>query len=113
LFCLGEGYFVENPFLPKGKKGSAMQPQNRDRFCGLPKSRVRQIILGTARGGQNYADGEYPPVHNKARTIQKPPKRVVFLFCVGEGYSDENAFLPKGKKGSATVGRDVLDAPST
>ena len=70
----------ENSFLPFGKKGSATQEQNRDRFCYLPKSRSRQIILGTARGGQNYADAEYPPVHNRAHTIQKPPIRVVFLF---------------------------------
>ncbi len=35
---LGEGYFDENSFLPSGKKGSATQAQNRDRFCGLPKS---------------------------------------------------------------------------
>ncbi len=42
------------------------QPHRRDRRSGLPKSRVRQIILGTARGGQNYADAEYP-VRNRLK----------------------------------------------
>ena len=44
----------------QGQKGSATQAQNRDRFCGLPESRVRHTVLGTARSGQNCADGEYP-----------------------------------------------------
>ena len=39
------------------------------------KSRVRQIILGTARSGQNYGDGEYPSAKRKALG------RVVFVFA--------------------------------
>ena len=40
--------------------GSATQATYRDRYVALPKSRVRQIVLGTARSGQNNVDTEYP-----------------------------------------------------
>ena len=65
LFC---GYKVE---MRTTEGGPSTQPKRRDSLLGLPKSRVRQVILGTARSGQNHADAEYPPAPTKTRNRPK------------------------------------------